>query len=45
MIHSTFIIRKLVKMKYELDKDKDAPSSYALLMRQARIVDEEVTED
>ena len=33
MIHSTFIIRKLVKMKYDLDKDKEAPSSYALLMR------------
>lgn len=28
-------------MKQDLDKDKDSPSSFALIMRQARIVDED----
>lgn len=33
MVHSIFQRRKLMKMKQDLDKDKDAPSSFALLMR------------
>jgi hypothetical protein len=45
MVHSIFQRRKLVKMKHDLDKDKDAPSSYALLVRQARIIDEEDEDD
>jgi hypothetical protein len=45
MVHSIFQRRKLVKMKHDLDKDKDAPSSYALLVRQARIIDEEDDDD
>ena len=32
-------------MKHDLDKDKDSPSSYALLVRQARIIDEDDEDD
>ena len=45
MVHSIFQRRKLVKMKQDLDKDKDSPSSYALLVRQARIIDENDEDD
>lgn len=45
MVHSIFQRRKLVKMKQDLDKDKDSPSSYALLVRQARIIDENDVDD
>ena len=45
MVHSIVQRWKLVKMKHDLDKDKDSPSSYALLVRQARIIDEEDEDD
>jgi hypothetical protein len=40
LVHSVFQRRKLVKMKHDLDKNRDTPSSFALLVRHARIHDD-----
>jgi len=37
LFHSVFQRSKLVRMKEELDKDKDSPSDYALLIRDVDI--------